>query len=110
MKTIRLPLAMFLALSLILSPAASLAQGNASSTPDTSSLPLTLAGTNWCLASDLNGWNNASDPMYDDGTSGDVIAGDGFYSLVTSIPTPGTFGWIAVDCGNWGTRLPRQHS
>ncbi|MDY0125139.1 MAG: alpha amylase N-terminal ig-like domain-containing protein, partial [Anaerolineaceae bacterium] len=111
MKSLRLSLAIFLALSLFLSPAASLAQAltqeiiqNPSQTANQ------LTAVNWCFASDLNGWNNSSTPMYDDGSNGDYIAGDGVYSMAMSVPTPGTYGWKAVECGNWSNGHPSANS
>ncbi len=111
MKAIRFSLAILLALSLLLSPAASLAQAptqeiNQKSIP----MPGLLAATNWCFASDLNGWDNSSTPLFDDGNNGDNIAGDGIYTYVTSIPTPGTYGWKVVECGNWGNGHPSANS
>ena len=110
MKTIRLPLAILMALSLLLSPAASQAHSAHPSTPASPPLALTLAGVNWCVAGDVNGWNNSSDPMYDDGTHGDLLAGDGVYSLSLSIASPGTQFWKAVECGNWGNAHPASNS
>jgi len=111
MKALRLSLAIFLALSLFLSPAASLAQAPTqeiihSSPPTTTQ----LAAVNWCVAGDLNGWNNSANPMFDDGSTGDLIAGDGVYSLAIAIPTAGTSYWKAVECGNWGLNYPSGNS
>lgn len=69
-----------------------------------------LNATSWCLASDMNGWDNASSPMLDDGTNGDIIAGDGVFSLGMSIPTPGTYYWKAVECGSWSNTHPAANS
>ncbi|MEL7645593.1 MAG: alpha-amylase family glycosyl hydrolase [Anaerolineaceae bacterium] len=110
MKTIRLPLAILLALSLLLSPAASLAQSSPSSVPSSPPSALTLAEVNWCVAGSMNDWNNSSDPMYDDGTHGDLLAGDGVYSLSLSIALPVTHTWKAVECGNWGNTHPTNNS
>jgi glycosidase len=111
MKAIRLPLAIILALSLFLSPAATLAQAPTQEIiQNPSQTANQLTAVNWCFASDLNGWNNSSTPMYDDGSNGDYIAGDGVYSMAMSVPTPGTYGWKAVECGNWGNGHPSANS
>lgn len=65
---------------------------------------------NWCIAGDMNGWNNSSTPIFDDGTNGDGITGDGIYSLAMPIASPGTYAWKAVECGNWGNTHPAQNS
>lgn len=81
MKALRLSIAILMALSLFLSPVASLGQAT---TPKliqkTTQSNNQLAAVNWCFAGDANGWNNSSTPMADDGTNGDLIAGDGVYS------------------------------
>ena len=110
MKTIRLALAISLALALLLTPAASLAQNISPSTLSSPPLAATLAETSWCLAGAMNGWNNASDPMYDDGTHGDQLAGDSVYSLSLTIPSPDTYQWKAVECGSWGNVHPAANS
>ncbi len=111
MKAIRLSIAILVALSLFFSPAASLAQAPTpefiQTVPQTASQ---LAAVEWCFAGDANSWNNSSDPMRDDGTNGDLIAGDGVYSLAIAVPTAGTSGWKAVECGNWGNAHPAANS
>lgn len=81
MKALRFSLVFFLAFSLFLSPVASLAQAP---TQEIIQKPFQtanqLAAVNWCFAGEPNGWNNSSTPMADDGTNGDLIAGDGVYS------------------------------
>ncbi len=110
MKTIRLALAISLALALLLTPAASLAQSISPSTLSSPPIAVTLAETSWCLAGAMNGWNNASDPMYDNGTHGDLLSGDGVYSLALTIASPATYEWKAVECGNWGNVHPAANS
>lgn len=111
MKAIRLPLAIFMALSLFLSPAASLAQAPTQeiiqSTPPTAGI---LADIDWCVTGSMNGWNNTANPMFDDGTNGDLIAEDGIYSLALSVPTAGFSGWKVVECGNWDNAFPGADS
>src|SRR5690606_17843118 len=97
--------------SLFLSPAATLAQVPTQEIIQTSlQSPSQLAAVEWCVAGDLNGWNNNLDHMLDDGTNGDLIAGDGVYSLLMPIPSAGTYVWKAVECGNWDNAHPAQNS
>lgn len=60
----------------------------------------------WCLAGDFNGWNNASHPLFDDGTHGDQTAGDGIYSRQYTIPSAGRHEWKIVEQGNWPNNFP----
>ncbi len=55
----------------------------------------------WCLAGDFQGWNNASHPLYDDATHGDLLLGDGVYSLEQSISAAGRYEFKVVGCGTW---------
>ncbi len=41
------------------------------------------------LAGDFNGWNANTDLMFDDGTNGDAVAGDGIHSRLLTIATAG---------------------
>lgn len=78
-----------------------------------SRLTLTPNGSttgNWCLVGDFQGWNNTGNPMYDDGTNGDLIGGDGVFSLDYSIATAGRNEWKTVECGNWGNAHPAANS
>ncbi|HUM70398.1 MAG TPA: hypothetical protein PLK31_16315, partial [Chloroflexota bacterium] len=50
---------------------------------------------NWCAAGDFNGWSNTSDPLNDDGANGDLIGGDGVYSLDYPIAGTGRNEWKA---------------
>ena len=60
------------------------------------------AASNWCVAGDFQGWNNGSDPLYDDGTHGDLVANDGVLSLDYAITqTVGYAGWKIFSCGTW---------
>ncbi|HEX7972969.1 MAG TPA: choice-of-anchor X domain-containing protein, partial [Anaerolineales bacterium] len=69
------------------------------------------AGTgNWCLAGSLNGWNNASTPLYDDGTHGDLAGGDGVFSLDFSVAAAGRNEWKIVECGNWNNAYPAANA
>ncbi len=73
-------------------------------------IPNGSGGGNWCLAGGFNGWNNASTPLYDDGSNGDLIGGDGLYSLDLAIANTGRDEWKAVECGNWGNAYPADNA
>jgi len=46
-------------------------------------------------------WDSQRQPMYDDGTHGDKVAGDGIWSLVKSL-TPGRYQYkFVVDRNSW---------
>ncbi|MCI0709275.1 MAG: alpha amylase N-terminal ig-like domain-containing protein [Chloroflexi bacterium] len=48
-------------------------------------------------------WDPAANPLYDDGTNGDAVGGDGIYSYTTVIPTAGNYEWkVIYDC-DWGS-------
>ena len=61
--------------------------------------------SNWCVAGGFQpggGWNNSSDPLYDDGTHGDLDQGDGIFSLDYTIAKPAaTYEWKIFECGSW---------
>ena len=112
MKAIRLSIAILMALSLFLSPVASLAQAPTQeiiqNTPLTAGITVDI---DWCVAGAMNGWDNTSNPMYDDGTNGDLLAGDGVFSLEMSITSaPATYEWKVVECGNGGLAYPSSNS
>jgi len=65
---------------------------------------------NWCLAGDFNGWDNASTPLYDDGANGDLIGGDGVFSLDYTVAEAGDYGWKIVACGGWDTAYPAANA
>ncbi len=66
--------------------------------------------TDWCVAGSFQGWNNSSTPLYDDGTNGDLIAGDGVYSLDYTFATPGREEFKAVECGIWDNAFPSDNA
>lgn len=77
----------------------------------TAAAPTPAAPTNtWCAAGSFQGWDNSANPLYDDGANGDLIAGDGVFSLNFTIATAGRHEWKAVTCGDWGTTFPAQNS
>ena len=84
--------------------------GTAVSSPRSVTPTNATAAINWCVAGDFNGWNNSSTPLVDDATAGDLIAGDGVYSLDLVIPTAGRYEFKAVECGNWGNAFPGDNA
>ncbi|MBZ0180161.1 MAG: T9SS type A sorting domain-containing protein [Melioribacteraceae bacterium] len=62
-----------------------------------------LPPTNTIVAAGYhNSWNNAgSETMYDNGTNGDIAAGDGIYCYHAVISSPGNYGWKPVISGSW---------
>jgi hypothetical protein len=60
----------------------------------------------WNVAGDFNGWNNAGNQLYDDGTNGDLVAGDGIFSADITISTPGRYEWKVTAWGSWATTFP----
>ncbi len=64
----------------------------------------------WNVAGDFNSWNNQGNPMYDDGTHGDMVAGDGIFSDTIHISNPGRYEWKATAYGDWNTVFPGANS
>jgi glycosidase len=58
----------------------------------------------WYARGDFNGWGT-SDPMYDDGTHGDAVAGDGVYTALVTVATAGRYAF-KVDSEDWSTGYP----
>ncbi len=69
-----------------------------------------LAASTWCVAGGFQGWDNASMPLYDDGTHGDLFNQDGIFTLDAVISSPGDYEWKAVECGNWNVAFPAANS
>ncbi|HEY1015037.1 MAG TPA: alpha amylase N-terminal ig-like domain-containing protein [Herpetosiphonaceae bacterium] len=78
----------------------------AAPTGDLAAAPASPADDNWCVAGSFQDWNNASTPLYDDGSHGDLQAGDGVYSLDVTIPAVERYEWKALTCGSWDTTYP----
>jgi len=57
------------------------------------------------LAGDFQGWDPSSTPLFDDGTNGDQVSGDGIYSLEYSITTSG-FHECKITNGTWDVTWP----
>ncbi|MBN1261758.1 MAG: hypothetical protein JXB35_13865, partial [Anaerolineae bacterium] len=72
--------------------------------------PVAAAPSTWCLVGGFQGWNNTSDPLYDDGTHGDFIADDGIFTLEYTVATAGRDEWKIVECGNWDNAYPGQNA
>jgi hypothetical protein len=64
----------------------------------------------WNAAGAFNGWNNAGNQLYDDGTNGDLVAGDGIYSADITIATPGRYEWKVTSWASWATTFPGPNS
>ena len=68
------------------------------------------APSEWCVTGDFNGWDNGSTLLYDDGTYGDLIAGDGVYALAHTYAEAGLHQWKAVECGTWNGFPPSENA
>jgi hypothetical protein len=66
--------------------------------------------TNWCVAGEFNGWNNASHRLNDDGVGGDLFAGDGIFARTIDIASAGRTEFKAVECGNWDNAYPAENA
>jgi hypothetical protein len=64
----------------------------------------------WAVAGAFNGWNNAIDGLYDDGTHGDAVSADGIFTGQVTVATAGRYEWKATLWGNWGTAYPANNS
>ena len=72
--------------------------------------PVVAAPSTWCIAGSFQGWDNTTMPLYDDGTNGDILAGDNVFSLDTTIAAAGRYEFKVVTCGDWGTAYPSNNS
>ena len=64
----------------------------------------------WNAAGAFNGWNNGGNALYDDGTNGDLVAGDGIFSADITIATPGRYEWKVTAWQSWATTFPPSNS
>ena len=64
----------------------------------------------WNVAGAFNSWSNAGNQMYDDGTNGDLVSGDGIFSADITIATPGRYEWKVTAWGSWATAFPPSNS
>jgi hypothetical protein len=74
------------------------------------SIAVHAAGEIWNVAGGFNGWNNGGNAMYDDGTNGDLLAGDGIFSVDITIATPGRYEWKVTAWQSWSTTFPPSNS
>lgn len=95
-SVLRTVLSLFILLNLLLVPAG---------VQPVTAAPAAAPAVSWCAAGTFNGWNNTGQPLYDDGTHGDLLAGDGVYSVALT-PAAGDYFWKAVECGNWDNSYP----
>jgi glycosidase len=58
----------------------------------------------WYARGDFNGWSTA-DPMYDDGSHGDAVAGDGIYTALVAVATAGRYEF-KIATADWSTSYP----
>ncbi len=65
------------------------------------------AGPPWYVRGSFNNWG--TDLMYDDGTHGDDVAGDGIYTVIITITTAGRYEF-KVDDGNWTDPHPPSNA
>jgi hypothetical protein len=71
-------------------------------------VPGTPPSSPWYVRGDFNGWGT-TDPLYDDGTHGDLVPDDGIFSAVITVTTTGHYGWkVATD--DWSQNYPSQNS
>lgn len=70
----------------------------------------TPAAGSWCVAGDMNIWSANGNPLYDDGTHGDLIPGDGIFSTDITVAAAGESEWKVKDCANWTTTFPASNS
>ena len=58
----------------------------------------------WYVRGDFNGWGTG-DPLFDDGSHGDPVAGDGVYTAMVTVPSAGRYEFkIATE--DWSTGYP----
>jgi glycosidase len=58
----------------------------------------------WYVRGDFNDWE-VTDPLYDDGTHGDALAGDGIYTALVTVATEGRYEF-KVATVDWATGYP----
>ncbi len=80
---------------------------------NTSRVTVTQHGSSigsWCVTGGFQGWDNDSTPLFDDGTNGDLIGGDGIFSIDYTVAAAGREEWKIVECGNWGNAYPSENA
>ena len=68
--------------------------------------PKAAPGTQtWCAAGSFQGWDPGATSLYDDGSNGDLVGGDGVYSRDVTVTTAGRYAWKANNC-TWDVAYP----
>ncbi len=67
-------------------------------------VPGTPPASPWYARGDFNGWGTTN-PLYDDGTNGDLLPADGVFSAEVTIATANRYEW-KVATADWGTSYP----
>lgn len=62
----------------------------------------------YCITGNFLDWNGSDTLLLDDGTEGDVAAGDGIYARTLSFAEPGQYAWRVLPCGQWDTAVPER--
>ncbi len=57
------------------------------------------------VAGDFQGWDATTHQMFDDGTNGDAVSGDGIHSLLATVEFAGRHEWKAAEFG-WAASWP----
>ena len=67
---------------------------------------------NWCAAGSFQNpqWNYTATPLYDNGSNGDLLGGDGVFSRNVVVGAPGSYEWKVPACGNWDNAHPNKNS
>lgn len=68
-----------------------------------------LYSQTYYVAGDFQGWKADSTLMYDNGTNGDAVSGDGIYSRTLVVATTGSHGWKVTN-GTFATTWPANDS
>lgn len=69
---------------------------------------ISLFAQPWYARGTFNGWAGTAHQLVDDGTNGDLVAGDGIYSRLISIDTPGRHEFkVTVD--DWSVNHPSSN-
>ena len=63
----------------------------------------------WYVRGEFNGWAGTAEQLVDDGTNGDLTAGDGIYSRLVTIATAGR-SEFKVTLDDWSTNYPASNS
>ncbi len=67
------------------------------------------APSGWFVRGSFNGWAGEDNPLYDDGTHGDAVAGDAIFTTEIAIPAAGRYEF-KVTTADWSTSFPAANS